>query len=246
MKKDKLEAKKEKILQKLESADTKGLGISNFGGKTDFREKAIKALLEENMIAFIKISRNNKYFTRQHFDTVIDFYNSTINVIENKVFLDVDLLQGKHIRKKVNEHLEKEKGLFLAPVYNTAFNQLINEKKLIELTYSKPKKLYALYSKLVDKTVAEDVASKDALTRDDVLRAYNKIKQKSGGISTVEIYALKKELKVSIESLHDFIIEEAKAGKAELHKGDWSKSSEQVRSAVIEINGGKFLLVKIK
>jgi len=82
------------------------------------------------------------------------------------------------------------------------------------------------------------------LSREQVLAAYRKVKA-CVGFSNVEICEILKELGVKMTMLKAFLLEESRQGRAVLSLGDWSLSSEETRAAAIEIQGNRYLLVRL-
>ena len=57
------------------------------------------------------------------------------------------------------------------------------------------------------------------------------------GFSSVEISKLRDELGIGQKELETILLKESKQGNAVLSFGDWSLSSEEIRSGAINIDG---------
>ena len=49
-----------------------------------------------------------------------------------------------------------------------------------------------------------------------------------------------------MEILKDFIVKQNEQGKLILNKGDWSLSSEEIRSGAVSLDGVSYLLIRFK
>ena len=74
------------------------------------------------------------------------------------------------------------------------------------------------------------------LDRKKVLSEYMKIKSQTG-YSNIEIYHLQQALGVGMDILEPFLLDESRKGSAVLSFGDWSLSSDEIRSCSIDIDG---------
>ena len=77
------------------------------------------------------------------------------------------------------------------------------------------------------------------------MEAYQRVSQRIG-YSNIPIYELQRESRIRPDQLKALILEESRKGNAVLSLGDWSLSSDAVRSAAIEIRGDRYLLVRFK
>ncbi|MCI4626595.1 MAG: hypothetical protein L3V56_11625 [Candidatus Magnetoovum sp. WYHC-5] len=233
---------KDSILRKLQNAGIAGLNIQlikkNFANvDTNHLTAILNELEKENQIVTLKhAATSHHYFLKEILDTHIA---TLTNYIETQFFLKTDLISIKSIHKDIKIYLKNEYSKHATQII---IDKLINEHILIPLKYAN-NFLYTHISKLIPYTTQKQTTQ---INRDKVLSAYNKLVKTSRGIKTVEIYKLQKELNVPIKQLWNFIMDENSSGNAELHKGDLSESTEEARLAAIEINGGKFLLVKFK
>ena len=77
------------------------------------------------------------------------------------------------------------------------------------------------------------------------MQAYQRVSRRTG-YSSISIYELQQESRLPLDQIKAFILEESRNGNAVLSLGDWSLSSDAVRSAAIEIRGDRYLLVRFK
>ncbi|MFZ4764149.1 MAG: hypothetical protein ACOYMN_04275 [Roseimicrobium sp.] len=75
--------------------------------------------------------------------------------------------------------------------------------------------------------------------------AYERWKQTSGS-SLMAISDLQSEANVPLRALHDWLLDEAQAHRAELSEGDWSLASEEMRSACLRAQGMQFIRVRLQ
>jgi hypothetical protein len=128
---------------------------------------------------------------------------------------------------------------------------LVTDQKLMRL--KRGRALYFLHTDLVREVLAEQAEipafeiepDSHSINRGDVFTAYLRVRNCLGS-SNVEIYELQQELAVPMAQLKNFLLEESRKGRVVLSRGDWSVSSEAVRSGAVELDGQPHLLVEFK
>jgi hypothetical protein len=144
-----------------------------------------------------------------------------------------------------------------------AFELLAAERRLIVLRYQPSKKktveLYAHLESLrkaldpVASTSLKEITapSTDAtltapppLSPEFIHVAYQTIAEQTG-FPAVPISSLQQGCAVPLDALKSWLVEEYKNGRAVLSSGDWSLADETKRAAAVEINGERYLLVRL-
>jgi len=78
-----------------------------------------------------------------------------------------------------------------------------------------------------------------------IIDAYQQLVRETG-FPAVPISSLRQESKAPLADLHEWILSRRDRGHAVLSLGDWSLADEQRRAAAIEIEGERYLLVRLR
>jgi hypothetical protein len=242
------EEHKANIVTKLREAGPLGLTKSKLGVK-DAKSpsgRALKELVANRRLANLGSSKKTRYVLIEHFKPLElaceKIEKNAKNVKPGRVgqiqlLIRSDLEKGceGEVRKKVDEAIDwlvKEQKLLRAQRGRTFYyfsadsmRSLLSEQVDLPISYLKPQE------------------KEPELDKSTVFTAYLRVRDRLG-YSNVEISELRKELGVPMDRLKSFLLEQSRRGKAVLSVGDWSLSSDEVRSAVIEIGGYKYLLVR--
>jgi len=250
-----VESQKERILAKLHEAGSAGLTKARLGVK-DARGKAaqaLSALLSARRAANLGGSRRTCYVSIEHFNPLERACAQVEkNALSRKSAADhpVELLIKKELEKGCEGEVRKK--------IDEAVDWLVKEKRLVKLRRSrsfyfvsaeKLKEIVTL-TKLERSDGAEPqsqpspVQVPDKVDRQRVVAAYQRLRSKLG-YSNVEISELRRELDISMGELKRFLLEESHRGHAILSLGDWSVSSDEIRSGAIELFGRPHLLVRL-
>lgn len=245
-----LESKKEIILGKLREVGASGLTKAGLGIRDakSVGARALKALQEEREIANLGTPSKTRYVLMEFYkplELACDQIESNAKEAGSSRSGILELLSRKdlergcvgEIRKKVDE----------------AIDWLVKERKL--LRFRRGRVSYCVHVKRVKDLLMGGEASRiernetptqpQVPGRSEFLTAYKRVKERLG-YSNVEIYELKKELGAPMDQVKAFVLEENRRGNAVLSLGDWSLSSEETRSAAIELFGKPHLLVKLR
>jgi hypothetical protein len=251
-----VESQKERMLAKLREAGAAGLTKAGLGVK-DAKGKAAQALrelLNERLAANLGNLRQPCYVLLQYFNPLeracdqIERYSllkkavreNTIGLIPRSEFEKGFKGPKGEIWKKFDEAIDwlLKTGRLLK--FQTGRNTYFVHVSQVSPSLSSQGKAPAVTDTKVDSYPAAEIAG---VQKDTVMSAYSRVKTRLG-YSNIPIYELQQELGVPMEKLKSFIVEEARSGGAALSIGDWSLSSEEVRSGVIELGGYRYLLVR--
>ncbi len=89
-----------------------------------------------------------------------------------------------------------------------------------------------------------NVAAPDPAADAHLLNAYRKVVRETG-FPAVAISTFQRECGLPLPALHDWLLARRQLGKAILSTGDWSLADDSRRAAAIELEGSRFLLVRI-
>ncbi len=245
MKKWDSEAFKEDVLEKLRKAGSAGLTRGKFGiARSEPKQAAFKELEREGAIVNMGSTARPLYVLKE-FDRPLEMACDRVETLaasrDKTLFSRSGLITA--CEKGCPTRIKKELG--------RAVDWLAGEQKLLKFKYGRT--FLFVHASFVavqvtpekPKEVVEQGQEREELDRGRVLQAYQKVSRQIG-FSDVEIYRLQQELGADMEALKAFIRGEARQGRAVLSLGDWSLSSEAVRSGAIESRGRQYLLVRFK
>jgi hypothetical protein len=241
----KIEEQKASILKLLETADAKGLNKSGLKiNSSKVKSQALRELENERKIVNLEF-RGRYLYVLKEFDTPLERACDRVEEILST--------QGSKLLSKKQLITQCSKGSpgRVKKELDRAIDWLIKDNRLMKLQHGSS--IFHLHVSSVSrflpstdqeyKSLSENPTAK--IEREKVLRAYSKITSRTG-YSNIEIYRLKQELGVGMDLLEPFLLNESKRGTAVLSFGDWSLSSEEIRSGSIEIDGMPHLLVRFK
>ena len=251
-----IESQKEKILAKLIAAGPAGLTKSGLGikDKKSKAAQALAALLNAGQAANLGNLRNPRYVLQQYFnpleracDQIEKYARSKMPVRENTI----DLIPRSEFEKgfrgprgEVWKRFDEAINWLLKTGHLLKFragcNTYFVHVSQVSLSLPSQEKAADVTDTKVGSPPAAEISS---VQKDTVMSAYSRVKARLG-YSNITIYELQQELGVPMGELKRFIVEEARTGGAALSIGDWSLSSEAVRSGVIELGGYRYLLVR--
>jgi hypothetical protein len=249
-----VESQKERVLARLHAAGAEGLTKSQLGGKRakGAAVQALRELLSERRVANLGSPTRTCFVSIQHFNPLERACAQVEkNALSGKSAPDhaIELLTRKELEKGCTGEVRKKIA--------EALDWLVKEKRLVKLR--RRRSVYFLSAEKLGRMAAlttlepgeaiepSSPPSRDASTgsidRRLVLAAYQRLR--SGlGYSNVEISQLQRELKIPMDALKRFLLEESTRGHAVLSLGDWSVSSDEIRSGAIELFGKPHLLVR--
>ncbi len=245
-----LESHKKKILQELTEAGPSGLNKSKLGVK-DSRSaggRALKELEKDRQVANLGSVKKTCYVLSEHFkplEIARDRIEATARSLQSPKPDMVALLSRKDLEKGCLGEVGKK--------VDEALAWLVQENALLKMTRGRT--VYFVHAEslthlvqpaaLASRDAPQEVQPTAALSRGLVMEAYQQVRQRLG-YSNIPIYELQQESRIPLDQVKTLIMEESRRGNAVLSLGDWSLSSEAVRSAAIEIRGDRYLLVRFK
>ncbi|MDQ6976174.1 MAG: hypothetical protein Q9M22_06400 [Mariprofundaceae bacterium] len=235
----------EYILQLLMPAAEQGLttGKLKLGAKESPRRQALKQLLHEKSIGNLGSATRARYVLarffhpQQHAEAWLKEKVSAINgqstirlANQTKLLKELPIGSIRQSGRAAADHLVATGGLVRLHFGASIF--------LLDPTYCRDAGTNA---------ATPQAPKQEDNTRDttQLMAAYTTLAAQTG-FSNVEIYALQQASGWSLAALQAHLLLMCREGKAVLSTGDWSLSSTEVRSAVIEVNGQQRLLVRFK
>jgi hypothetical protein len=254
MRGDAVESQKERILAKLNEAGAAGLTKTQLGGQSakGATVQALRELLSERKVANLGSPTRSCFVSIQNFNPLERACAQVEkNALSAKSTPDhaIELLTRKELEKGCTGEVRKKIA--------EALDWLVKEKRLVKLRRSRS--VYFLSAEKLGRIVAlttlesgeaiepssppSPIAASGSIDRKLVLAAYQRLRSRLG-YSNVEISQLQRELKIPMDALKRFLLEESSRGHAVLSLGDWSVSSDEIRSGAIELFGKPHLLVR--
>jgi len=258
-----LEPYKKEMLNQLKEAETKGFTKSRLIGKSRPKTKALKELEESGEIINLGSKGRTRYVLKE-FDMPLEI---GYELLVKKAASGRPTLFS---RTKLRE-LVKGAPAKVMKKMDEAIDRLVREKKLIRLISGKT--AFFLHAASIQSFIASELSEPEekealsvpeskpeppvsqpepaqtepvpGLTIEQVTGAYRRVMNRVGS-PNIGIYELQRELGVPMEMLKPFLLKENQGGNAVLVPGDWSASSETVRSGAVYIEGRPHLLVRFK
>lgn len=243
-------AKLDDLLPAIKNAGDSGLKKGaidkKFGGSGN-KEQA--AQLRETLVALrsegairgpFKFGRSQYYFASGHGPTVETASETIVGLVSRS---GVKLLSKPGLEKKVTG-LNK-------PFFPDGLKHAVANKAIVELSCGSSK--YYLHRDVAadhfgfesrsEEPPASSPTQRDgqsippALSLEDLLPAYRRLKAEQGGFSAVKIYDLMQALNGSKDALHRVLVEEAKAGRITIHPTTSVDLPKEVLDASIRLPG---------
>jgi len=245
-----IESKKEEILRKLKESGASGLTKGGLGIKDakSLGARALKALEEERDVANLGTPKKTRYVLMAFYkplELACDQIESNAKEARSSRSGILELLSRKDLEKGSVGEIRKK--------VDEAIDWLVKERKL--LRFRRGRVSYCVHVKHVKDLLVDEEASRierrempiprQVLERSEVLNGYKRVKERLG-YSNVEIHEFQKELGAPMGQVKAFLLEENRLGNAVLSLGDWSLSSEEIRSGAIELLGKPHLLVRFR
>ncbi len=229
---------KQGVLDTLRKAGSAGVTKGKLGiAQSKAKRAAFKELEEEGTIVNLGSAARALYVLKE-FDKPLEMACDRVEALAATRALRLFSRSGMvtDSGKGCPTRVKKELG--------RAVEWLAGEQKLLKFKYGRTF-LYVHASAVPVPQVTPEKQTDGGVDQDTVLHAYRQISRQIG-FSDVEIYRIQQAVGADMEALKDFIRGEARKGRAVLSLGDWSLSSEAVRSGAIESRGRQYLLVRFK
>lgn len=245
-------AKLDDLLPAIKNAGEAGLkkGVidKTFGGGGK-NKKELAAKLREKLVALrsegairgpFNLGRSQYYFASGHGPTVETASETIVGLVSRS---GIKLLSKPGLEKKVTG-LNK-------PFFPDGLKHAVANRAIVELNCGSSK--YYLHRDVAadhfgfeagpDEPKTSSPAPRDghssptALSLEDLLPAYRRLKAEQGGFSAVKIYDLMQALNGSRDALHQVLVEEAKAGRITIHPTTSVDLPKEVLDAGIRLPG---------
>ncbi len=226
------------------------LGVKGLKGRA---AQALQELLSDRRVANLGSPTRPRYVLSEHFNPL----EKACEQIERNA-MSIKPARADTLELVIKKELEKGCEGEVRKKIDEAIDWLVKDKRLLKLrrgrsfywvSAEKLKALVALEKRQPDPAAeAQPQASPSPtvhpIDRQLVQAAYQRLRSRLG-YSNVEISALRRELSIPMDELKRFLLEESRRGQAVLSLGDWSVSSEEIRSGAIELFGRPHLLVRL-
>jgi hypothetical protein len=128
-----------------------------------------------------------------------------------------------------------------AAVHGDAITRLVEQKRLLAFTHASGKKQTPLY---IAASSLRELLGGETQRTTDIPAAYAELVRRTG-FPAVMLSELQLESGVELTALHRWARAEHQAGRAVLSLGDWSLASVAQRAAMLELNGERYLQVRL-
>ena len=240
------------LLAKLDGAGTAGLTQRTLVGKAsraaEARESALQRLEKSGLAVVLRSARSWQWYAVRHAPSV------TVAVEWLRV-------QGpeKGLAVWRADDLKKFLPKPLQVFAPQALASLMESGEMWELRAFSGKGRFWVFAHAINPPSQRKVATKpDDIPANDLAptqrfvlvgpaarAAYERWKHTSGS-TLMAISDLQREANVPLRALHDWLLDEAKAHRAELSEGDWSLASDEVRAACLRAQGMQFIRVRLQ
>ncbi len=245
-----IEKQKNNIITRLSHAGPIGLSKSKLGVK-DAKSpsgRALKELLDTRRLANLGSRTKTRYVLSEHFkplELACEQIEKNAKATTPGRAGQIQLLIRSDLQKGCEGEVRKKVG--------EGIDWLVKEQKLLRARrgrtfyYLSADHMRALLTEQAGLPIAVGgpPAEEPALDKSIVFTAYLRVRSRVG-YSNVEISELRQELGVPMDRLKTFLLEQSRLGSVVLSLGDWSVSSEEIRSGAIELYGRPHLLVSFK
>lgn len=251
MRTEPVERQKERLLARLRAAGAAGATKARLGVKSPrgSAAQALQALLEDRRIGNLGSPARPCFVLSEHFNPL----ERACAQIERNAGLSqpgrgdaLALFAAKELGKGCQGEVRRN--------VEAAVDWLVQERRLVKLRrgrtvyYASAEGLRTLLTPeppaAAGDTVPAPRPAAPSIERPLVRAAYRRLASRLG-YRNVEISELQRELGIPMEELKRFLLEESRQGHAVLSLGDWSLSSEAIRSGAIELFGRPHLLVRL-
>ena len=149
--------------------------------------------------------------------------------------------------------LKKRLATAERPLLAAALGRLRQERQVLALTQGKG--VFYLFAGPLRSWLADGGGEVESLTPDatpgsspeDVFAVYERLVRESGGFPDLKIASLRAALDTATAgTLSGRLVEWWREGRATLSLGDWSLADAATRAAAVELNGERYLLVRLE
>ncbi|MGD9897309.1 MAG: hypothetical protein AB7T14_09590 [Candidatus Methylacidiphilaceae bacterium] len=221
----------ERILGALQKAGSKGLPRSRLvPPRKPEAERALEACLRDGRLRRIGPAQKALYFledcapgARQAAESI----GRGVAQFPGRLFLE----------KELGRFCSRGEAFFL----REAVEELVREKILLRLTRGKS----AYYVHGAGLGLPQAPVRDRPFDPKVVQASYRKIVDEEGFLD-VRIADLAARAEAPLEPLKAWLLEESRAGRAHLARGDWSLATEEERKAAVSLDGRPYLLVRLE
>jgi hypothetical protein len=220
----------ESVISALRKAAAAGVSASDLkrlaGGAVQIEKLQAEGIVWGPM----KIGRSKRYFAPEH--------TPTRERIGGRI---EEMLRDSGLKLTSLSKLEDAVKFAPKSLFNDTLSALKAEGRIVEVRDARRSKLYLHREPLLEQLRAETPAPElppepgERISLDELRSVYEALKSRQGGISTVKISDVLKDMKTSKAALHHLLLEEAKKGQITLHPATTVSFSPEVSDAGIKL-----------
>lgn len=192
----------------------------------------LKDLQSQHLIRALKSGRSTLYYAKEHAPSI----EAAASKIEESIRNGGAKLLAK---SKIEDGIKSPYNKF----FKDAVRALVADRRIAELKAGRSTYLLhidavrQLFPGIGTTEPAKQIRPPDASFEEQVLHAYHALKAEQGGLSAVSIGKLIRRIGCSKESLHSLLLEEARAGNADLHPTTVLDLSPEDREGTLSVPG---------
>lgn len=225
-----------------------GLRLSGKSPAAEARRDALADLVTAGKVATLGKGAAARYFLAEHVPTAATVAARLLALgafVPGVLETPPTLWKEAELRRKLPAHEH--------PLLGAALDRLLAERRIVPLRHGR--NAFVAFAGPLRVWLEDDVAdaaaptassgSISAETTDDaaLLSAYNRLVRETGGFPDVKIASLQRA--AGDAPLADRLIALWREGRTTFSLGDWSLADEATRAAAVELDGEKYLLVRL-
>ena len=220
----------------ISQAGARGIPLTKLKEASKLKPSALaeqlKHLQSQHIIRALKSGRSTFYYAKD--------YEPSIEAAGMKI---EELLRNKGAKLIAKSDAEEGIKAPLKRFFKDAVRDLVATRRIAELKAGRSTYLLhidavrQLFPEISAVDLPQRIERQDPSLKEQVVLAYNTIKAEQGGLSAVSIGRLLKRVGCSKDGLHSFLLEEARAGHADLHPTTLVDLSAEDREGAISVPG---------
>ena len=221
----------------ISEARSEGIGLTRLKEKSNLKkadlDEQIKQLRSQHLIAGpFRTGKGNLFYAKG--------YEPSVESVGSKI---EDLIRHGGTKLQSKSQLEEKIKSPFKKFFKDATRALVAAGRVAELKGGQSAYLLhvdavrQLFREIGTADLPQKIERPSSSLKEQVLRAYHALKAEQGGLSAVSIGKLLNRIGCSKEALHSLLLEEARAGNADLHPTTVLDLSPEDREGALSVPG---------
>jgi hypothetical protein len=221
----------------ISEARSEGIGLTRLKEKSNLKkadlDEQIKQLRSQHLIAGpFRTGKGNLFYAKG--------YEPSVESVGSKI---EDLIRDGGTKLQSKSQLEDKIKSPFKKFFKDAIRALVAAGRVAELKGGQSAYLLhvdavrQLFREIGTADLPQKIERPSSSLKEQVLRAYHALKAEQGGLSAVSIGKLLNRIGCSKEALHSLLLEEARAGNADLHPTTVLDLSPEDREGALSVPG---------